>query len=206
MQRGLGKKMLLWGMLITFLLVIQFPLQAHPLLHKEKKTHSRSDSLRHPPRDPKKASLMALLPGMGQAYNHKYWKIPIVYVGFGVIGYFAVINRRYYKDFKDAYSYKVSHPDCNPNSTSTECQNELAKKYDKNTLKTIRDYYRRNMQLSYIIGGAWYLLQIIDADVDAHLSHWNVSKNLSLDVAPVVNPVSLPGKPAYKGVSLRFNF
>ncbi len=172
---------------------------------KENPKHKK-EKPKHPPRDPKKATLIALLPGLGQAYNHKYWKIPIVYVGFGVIGYFAVTNTRYYKDYKEAYAYKTEHPDCTVQKPECIEQHPLAAKYSKESLQYIRDYYRRNMQLSYIIGGAWYILQIIDANVDAHLSHWNVSNNLSLEVAPVYQPVSQPEHPAYQGVQLRFKF
>ncbi len=198
------KNILIAGLLAAFLLVFSSPAIAHPFRNKNKDHKTKSDTLRYPPRNPKTAMLMALVPGLGQIYNHKYWKLPIVYAGFGVIGYFAVTNRNFYRTFRAAYDYKVSHPDCSP--VSTNCNNDLAKKYDKTTLKMIRDYYRRNMQLSYIIGGAWYLLQIIDANVDAHLSHWNISNNLSLEVTPVIQPYNLPQTPAYKGISLRFKF
>ncbi len=167
-------------------------------------TAHKKEKPKHPPRDPKKASLMAIVPGLGQIYNHKYWKLPIVYAGFGVIGYFAVTNTRYYRDFRDAYNYKLAHPECTLDNP--DCDYPLAQKYSATTLQYIRDYYRRNMQLSYIIGGAWYLLQIIDANVDAHLSHWNISDNLSLDVSPVYRPVPQPGQPAWQGVQLRLNF
>ncbi len=163
-----------------------------PGAEKEKRSKPK-----HPPRDPKKASLMAMVPGLGQIYNHKYWKIPIVYTGFGVIGYFVVTNTQQYRLYKDAYNCKINNP---------QCEDPLAKKYTKETLQYIRDYYRRNMQLSYIIGGAWYLLQIIDANVDAHLSHWNISDNLSLDVSPVYQPVNTLRHPAYQGINLRFSF
>jgi len=191
-------------LLAVFLLAFTTPSAAYSFTGKNKEHKTKNDTLRHPPRSPKKAMLMAIVPGLGQIYNRKYWKLPIVYTGFAVIGYFAITNRNYYKTFKEAYDYKVSHPDCNP--TSTDCDNEWAKKYDAETLQMIRDYYRRNMQLSYIIGGAWYLLQMIDANVDAHLSHWNISDDLSLDVAPVFQPCDLPHAPAYKGISLRFKF
>ena len=191
-------------LLAVFSLAFITPASAHPFLNKTKEYKTKSDTLKYPPRDPKKAMLMAILPGLGQIYNHKYWKLPIVYVGFGVIGYFTVNNTRYYKTFRDAYNYKVAHPECTLNNP--DCNYPLAQKYDKATLKMIRDYYRRNMQLSYIIGGAWFLLQMIDANVDAHLSHWNISDNLSLDVSPVIHPYNLPNAPAYKGISLHFNF
>ncbi|UBM63471.1 DUF5683 domain-containing protein [Candidatus Sulfidibacterium hydrothermale] len=166
--------------------------------NKTTKTTTHRKKKKKPlPRDPKKATLMALVPGLGQIYNHKYWKLPIVYTGFGVIGYFVVTNTQYYQDFKDAYNCKVTDPDC---------KNPLAEKYSEETLKYIRDYYRRNMQLSYIIGGAWYLLQLIDANVDAHLSHWNVSDDLSLDISPVYHPVPVRNQPAWQGICLRLKF
>ncbi len=191
-------------LLVTLLVAFVAPATAHSFVSEKKEHKAKTDTPKYPPRNPKKAMLMAIVPGLGQIYNHKYWKLPIVYTGFAVFGYFAVTNQRYYKTFKEAYNYKIAHPDCNP--TSTDCENLYAKKYSKETLKIIRDYYRRNMQLSYIIGGAWYLLQMIDANVDAHLSHWNISNNLSLEVAPVIQPFDMPHAPAYKGISLRFKF
>jgi len=184
-------------LLAVFSLVFITPVSAHPFLSKNKEHKTKSDTLKRPPRDPQKAMFMAIVPGLGQFYNHKYWKIPIVYTGFAVLGYFAITNRNEYRIYKDAYNCKASN---------SACQDPLAIKYDKTTLKMIRDYYRRNMQLSLIIGGAWYFLQMIDANVDAHLSHWNISNNLSLDVTPVFQPYDLPNAPAYKGISLHFNF
>ncbi len=184
-------------LLAVFSLVFITPASAYPFLSNNKEHKAKSDTLKYPPRNPKKAMLMAIAPGLGQIYNHKYWKLPIVYAGFAVIGYFAIANRNEYKIYRDVYNCKISNP---------ACKNPLALKYDKTTLKIIRDYYRRNMQLSFIIGGAWYLFQMIDANVDAHLSHWNISDNLSLDVKPVFQPYDLPNAPAYKGISLHFNF
>lgn len=149
------------------------------------------------PRSPLKASLWAIIPGGGQIYNHKYWKVPIVWAGFAVIGYSAAFSTRQYKTFRDAYSCKVNNPDCT---------DPLAK-YPANTLQIYRDYYRRNMQLSYIIMGGWYILQMIDANVDAQFTHWNVSNNLSMDVYPVLKrPAQRNQTPAYNGIALRLNF
>jgi len=184
-------------LLAVFSLVFITPASGHPPVSKNQKHKTKSDTLKYPPRSPQKAMLMAIVPGLGQFYNHKYWKMPIVYTGFAVLGYFAITNRNEYKIYKNAYNCKASNP---------ACKDPLAIKYDKATLKMIRDYYRRNMQLSLIIGGAWYFLQMIDANVDAHLSHWNISDNLSLDVTPVFQPYNLPNAPAYKGISLHFNF
>jgi len=158
---------------------------------KEKKTR--------PPRSPKTAMLMAMVPGMGQAYNHKFWKIPFVYAGFGVFGYFALANQKQYTLYGNAYTCKIVDP---------KCTNPISLKYSEQSLLSIRNYYRRNMQLSYILMGAWYLLQIIDANVDAQLSHWNISNNLSMEVAPMIQPMTSPATstPLVKGVALRFKF
>lgn len=191
------QNILFFCLLVVFSLASVAPASAYPFLKNNKENKAKSDTLKHSPRDPKKATLMAIVPGLGQIYNHKYWKLPIVYTGFAVLGYFAITNGREYTTYKDAYNCKITNPDCD---------NPISLKYNEETLKTIRDYYRRNMQLSYILGGAWYLLQMIDANVDAHLSHWDVSDNLSLEVTPVFQPFERPNAPAYNGISLRFKF
>ena len=78
--------------------------------------------------------------------------------------------------------------------------------YSASQIKVVRDYYRRNMQLSYIVMGAWYILQMIDANVDAQFTHWNVSDNLSVDVYPVLKQPMNNRRPAYNGIGLRVNF
>jgi hypothetical protein len=153
-----------------FLLVFFLPLTI--LAQKKDDTINKKHS-------PTKATYLALIPGVGQIYNKKYWKLPIVYAGFGTISYFVVINRKEYIKYKDAYKCKIQYGD--------ECTNELAQKYSEENLRNIRNYYRRNMQLSYIIGGGWYILQIIDAVVDANLYYWNVTDDISLKIEPVIN-------------------
>jgi hypothetical protein len=153
---------------------------------------------------PKKATYWSLLPGAGQIYNKKYWKLPIVYTGFGVIGYFAFSNRSEYLKFHDAYICSVT--------LGEACDNELADKYSTDDLKSIRDYYRRNMELSFILGAAWYVLQMLDAVVDAHLYYWDVSEDISLKVEPVINPVVVPqaalpaNDPLMNGVKITVKF
>ncbi len=154
---------------------------------------------------PKKATWLALMPGAGQIYNKKYWKLPIVYAGFGVAGYFAFSNRSNYKTYNEAYVCKASLED--------ECTNDLAQRYSASQLKTLRDYYRRNMELSFILMGVWYIIQILDATVDAHLYYWNVDDNLSVKVEPVIqipgnyNSINLSdGLPAHNGLKISVNF
>lgn len=130
---------------------------------------------------PTKAALFsAVLPGLGQGYNKKYWKIPIIYAGFGLITYFIISNTGEYKKYKEAYSYVAS-------GDSSYIDNEYVGKYDEQQLMDGKNYHRRNMELSYIIGGLWYILNIIDASVDAHFFDYDVSDDLSIRVDPVMH-------------------
>ena len=162
--------------------------------------------------DPKIATYLAFVPGLGQVYNQKYWKLPIVYAGFGVLGYFAIANRNEYRKFADAYSCKLAE---DPDDESTTCEDPLAQKYPEDALKANRDYYRRNMELSFVIMGVWYILQILDATVDAHLYNWEVNEDLSVRVQPLINPriifpsqaTTIPTQQAaLNGVSITFSF
>ncbi|MFH0760755.1 MAG: DUF5683 domain-containing protein [Bacteroidota bacterium] len=124
---------------------------------------------------PKKALLMAaLLPGSGQAYNHKYWKIPIVYAGYGAAGYFLQQNQKNYKDSKRNYIFEIDGIDSTVNqSGKTKAQ-----------LLTDIDSYRRYRDISVLALLAWHGLTIIDANVDAHFFNWDVNEDLSLYVRP----------------------
>jgi len=130
---------------------------------------------------PRKATMLAVvLPGAGQIYNHKYWKIPIVYAGFLALGYSIVKNNSEYITYRDAYILRYK-------GDLSE-----ASYYDKykniQTLSLIREYYRRNRDLSVILTGAWYAITIIDAAVDAHLYTFNVTDDLSATIRPVATP------------------
>ncbi len=132
--------------------------------------------------NPKKATIYsAVLPGLGQAYNKKYWKIPIVYVGIGTIYYFAHTNGESYRNYRDAFDYK--------SGTNTNVDDEIiniANKYSGENLISLRDYYRRNMELSWIIMALWYGVNIIDACVDAHFFEYDIGDNLTLKVEPTI--------------------
>lgn len=133
---------------------------------------------------PRKATYLAMaLPGLGQAYNKKYWKIPIIYAGFGTLGYFIHTNNQEYKKFKAAYTYVTDELEGDP-------PNDMVERYDSDEtkLKSIKDYYRRNLELSYILTGALYILQVLDATVDAHFVNYDVSEDLSLHISPKIEP------------------
>lgn len=162
---------------------------------------SKNDSTSVVVHSPKKATYLALIPGAGQIYNKKYWKLPIVYSGFAVIGYFAITNRTEYLKYNDAYICKlngnenklVTNYDASQGAFVCDVNNkycsDLSRRYTSEQLKSARDYYRRNMELSYIIMVAWYGLQILDATVDAHLYNWEVNDNLSVRVEPTIQQI-----------------
>ncbi len=144
----------------------------------------------------------AALPGLGQIYNRKFWKVPIVYAGFGALGYAAYFNGSLYSDYINAYkdftdlipetnSYlkipgmnalnpedydPVLHPETyNPSTqswVSTQLLNGVA-------------YYRRFRDLSYIGIVAWYLFTVIDAHVDSALFDYDITDDLKASLVPV---------------------
>ncbi len=145
---------------------------------------------------PKKAAIYsAILPGWGQAYNKKYWKIPLIYVGFGTIGYFIGWNNKNYKVLKLAYSDLTDDDD----STNSYLDLDAAKYYNldnpdernkfKNGLNKQQNYYRRNRDLLIISIVGFYGLNIIDASVDAHLFDFDISEDLSFNWQPSMHTV-----------------
>ncbi len=170
----------------------------HPLSHAATRNKKASaDTVQQKKHSPQKATYLAILPGAGQIYNRKYWKLPIVYAGFVVTGYLGMSNRALYKQYGEAYTCSVQDPNCT---------NPLAKKYSGQDLITIRDYYRRNMELSFIIMGGWYVLQILDAMVDANFYNWDVSNNLSIAVQPVLQPPVVTKQHPFNGLKITVSF
>lgn len=162
------------------------------------------------PHSPKKAAMYsAIIPGWGQAYNKKYWKIPIVYAGFGTIGYFIGWNNRYYNTYKDAYS------DLTDDDPNTDSYNDIeaSQYYDLNNptdfnnfrtgLNKQQEYYRRNRDLLIISIIGFYGLNIIDASVDAHFFEFDISEDLTMNWQPTVQPYR---KELVYGVNFTFNF
>jgi Family of unknown function (DUF5683) len=131
-----------------------------------------ADTVLAKPLEPKSANralMYALaLPGLGQAYNGKYWKMPLVWGAMGAAGYAISYTTKLYKQSILDY---IQIED-----------------YDERYL----EFYRRNMELSYIAMIAVYGLQILDAYVDAYLYSWDVNDNLSLRIAPALQPMMAP--------------
>lgn len=129
--------------------------------------------------DPKKAStLSAILPGAGQVYNRSYWKLIPIYAGLGAGFYFFESQRRGYRDFKDAYIARyVDNTKTDPFPGQT-----LSESY----LNTEIEAHRKRLELSVIVMAGVYVIQIVEAAVDAHLSTFDVSEDLSLHLSPRV--------------------
>ena len=139
------------------------------------------DSVNFKKHSPHKATIYSLvLPGLGQAYNKKYWKIPIIYAGFGAFYYFISLNDKEYRKYREAYYHSITGDPTDPPV------NDYEEKYDSDFLLSSKNYYRRNRDLTYILTGVWYLLNVVDAAVDAHLFTWEVDENLSLRIEPAV--------------------
>lgn len=140
---------------------------------------------------PKKATIYsAILPGLGQAYNKKYWKIPIIYAGFGAFGYFIHWNNSNYQTMKLAYSdFTDKDPDTNSYLDLEGAEYyDLTKEPDITNFKTAlsrqQDYYRRNRDLLVITTVVFYGLNIIDASVDAHFFDFDISEDLTMNWQP----------------------
>jgi len=150
---------------------------------------------------PTKATIYSMvLPGLGQIYNKKYWKLPIVYAGFGAFLYFAAVNNKEYKKYSEAYYHKLENPDGPPLEG-----NEYESLYEQDFLLDAKNFYRRNRDLNYILTGLWYLLVVVDATVDAHLYTWEVDDDLSLQFEPQFYPV-LPNQKPGGGLKLSLRF
>ncbi len=139
--------------------------------------------------DPQRALWMsALCPGLGQIYNRRYWKLPIVVGAFVGLSYGASWNNRMYKDYSKGYRDVM---DDDPDTRSymdffppTVKESDLDKAWLQKAMKNKRDYYRRYREICIIAMVGVYLINIVDAYVDASLAHFDISPDLTLDVAP----------------------
>lgn len=140
---------------------------------------------------PQRALWLALvLPGAGQIYNRKYWKLPIIYGGFVGCIYAMQWNNMMYKDYSQAY---LDIMDDDPGTASYNKFLHLGRTIDssnesryKEIFKKRKDYYRRYRDLSFFILVGVYALSVIDAYVDAELSEFDISHDLSMKVEPVI--------------------
>ena len=157
--------------------------------------------------------LAIVIPGAGQIYNRKYWKLPIVYGGFVGCAYAMRWNNQMYRDYSQAY---MDIMDNDPNTQSYNQFLHLGAKIDESNIeryqklfKSRKDKFRRWRDLSFFCLVGVYALSVVDAYVDASLSEFDISNNLSLRVEPtVINNSSErnPLKANSLGVSCSLNF
>jgi Family of unknown function (DUF5683) len=124
-----------------------------------------------PLRPSKAAFFSALLPGAGQAYNKSYWKIPIVYAAMGTSIYAYSWNQKKYNSFRDEYKKRLANdPNLNP---------EYERLSDDRLIQA-QKFHQRNRDLSMLVTAAFYILNIVDANVEAHLQQFNVNGKLTV--------------------------
>ncbi len=144
------------------------------------------------PKDPKKATLLsALIPGAGQVYNGKTWKVPILYAGIVTDLYFVQYNNRRYVNFREAlFALDKGEPNQFPSLNRASLVRNV-------------DYWRQNRDLTLLLLLGIYALNLVDANVDAHLSGFDISEDLALQVAPHLGTVSASNS---LGLSLKIRF
>jgi len=148
--------------------------------------------------DPQTASIYsAVLPGMGQAYNKHYWKIPIIYAGG--LGFFQTVrkNNQLYRAFRNALFNEI---DLDP-TTVSPFPSGL---YSTDALRRNTDSFRRNRDFFIILGLLWYGLNIIDAHISAHLDEFDVNDELSFNFSPTI--LAIPTSPVVAGLMVTMNF
>ena len=137
---------------------------------------ANAQDLTEPIQSPRKAAILsATLPGLGQVYNKKYWKIPIIYAGLLTSVYYINDNNIEYKRYKDAYLRRL---DNNPDN------DDFVGEYSSGDLLILKDFYRRNREVSILCFIGTYIINVLDASVDAHLFDYDISEDISFQITP----------------------
>ena len=130
--------------------------------------------------NPKKSGLYsALVPGLGQLYNRQYWKVPVVYVGIGVAGYFIINNENNYQSFRKAYIGRIN------NNNPTD---KYVGIYTQDQLQQLQNDYSKYLDLTVLLSALGYTLQVLDAITAAHLKNFDISRDISMHMVPVATP------------------
>lgn len=160
---------------------------------------SSSDKLKAKPKyhSPKAAALMStIIPGLGQVYNKKYWKVPIIYAGIVGLAYSFNFNQTKYVTYRDAYKYRIDGDSLTKDNYPD---------YNNETLNALQQYFHRYRNLTVIGASLLYMMNIIDASVDAHMFTFDVGDNLSFSIHPkLINTAHLNGY--ITGLTLNISF
>lgn len=172
------------------LLFLVFILNACQLFAQDTLISSIDSSFRH---NPKKALLFsAIVPGSGQIYNHiampkgkkkAYWKVPLIYAGLGSMGYFLIKNQQLQLALKEEYTLR----------TNGAIPNEKWEEYDDQGILNLYNQHLDRRDLSIVGLTVVYLLQLVDAHVEAHFVDFDVSDKLALNIRPTVLTTFNPG-------------
>lgn len=152
----------------------------------------------------KATTLSTIFPGAGQVFNKSYWRVPIVIGGMASTIYTIDWNNRGYQRFKTAYTLRVDY-DNNPEKYPGGAADEFRGAYSATFLKNLKDSYRRNRDLCIILTAGVYLLQILDAHVDAHLQDYDISDDLTMNLEPYFDYSPIGSQPVY-GVNMCVKF
>lgn len=146
---------------------------------------------------PKTSALMStIIPGLGQVYNKKYWKVPVIYAGLGGLAYSINENQKKYRKYIDAYKFRID-------GDSLTIDNYP--KYSDDNLNTLQQYYKRFRNLSVIGFTLLYVMNIVDASVDAHMFTFDVGDDLSFHIQPTFLNIA-NAKNYTTGLSLNITF
>ena len=147
-----------------------------------------------PLRPAKAAFYSAVLPGLGQVYNKRYWKLPLIYGGIGASIYYYDLNNKNFKRYRNAYKRRLA------GFADDEFQDVI---FDNDRLIDGMNFYKqyRDQSMLFVIGT--YFFNILDANIDAHLKQYNINQNLCLKPYMDQNPIVADH---HFGVSLNFNF
>ncbi|WP_246628722.1 MULTISPECIES: DUF5683 domain-containing protein [Algoriphagus] len=181
------------GFLVWLLVNSAASAQQDTIRVEERKNKKEKPDYSSLPKNPRKATMLsAILPGAGQVYNGKAWKVPILYAGFMADIYFIGYNNSRYQVFREALF------------AFDEGEDNLFPSLNRDALVRNVDYWRRNRDLTILLLGVIYALNIIDANVDAHLSGFDISDELSLAIEPSVQQFAAQNQSLGLSVKLKF--
>lgn len=152
---------------------------------------------------PAKATILStMIPGLGQAYNREYWKIPIIYGGFAFLGYWYDLNQMQYTRFRTAYNKQAAYQ-----LDSSLEPSEFNGRLGLDAIRNQRNAFRRSRDYAVLYLALWYGLNVIDANVFAHLSNFDVGEDLALQVSPaLMTPTMYASTSPCIGLTLKVNF
>ena len=218
LKRGIMKKLKLsntisikGSLIVLFLLstVISFSQRIEPIgkdtsviTQKTIEEDKKKDSIIKKIYSPRKAAMLsAIFPGLGQIYNKKYWKLPIVYAAMGISGGIFFYNLNNYRDTRFAYKVKYNMRVNMTDSALYDKIKDNLKPLSEESLRFYRNQFRRDIDFSAIFFIVMWGLNVVDATVDAHLKGFDVSPRLGLRIKPGHSEMA-----GTNGVSLVFNF